>query len=470
MTEENLLERPVLIVGTMRAGTTLLARMLNAHPDLYIRFYETNLVRNYGSRFDPISDKNNALRLLEMIQTETTRNGAAFTKEQMDQITKYLDNNGYSYRNIYLAIALFLFRLEPKKRWGEKYAGDCRDVEYFLDLFPDGQVVHIMRDPRDVYASNKKRTASIENLEPDRRDLMVIDEWKKCYCRASYYSKIYGRNAYLIINYEDLIKDPKRVTQLICEFLHLDWHNAMTDPEKFVSDNHEKWEANTYFDKFSGIGTSTISRYEKFLSPEEIAFVETYLKEELQEMGVRESQTPLMPSLYDTYTKKMRRGFLSAGKYRIALFVKSSDPDDDPLAQFLHHSYHDVTAFTHDTGKRQNHRHPVFVINSEPDLETKFSEGHFDFIHAQGAGLDLSIITHLKQKFNLRLFLTDGANSDPKLILSSDMIIANSSDEEKHYKRLGADAQNIIKLQNTNIFDSINDLYRRFVLKYKILS
>lgn len=457
--------------------------MLNAHTDLHIRFLETNLVRYYGSRFDPITDKANAAKLLDIIRNETIRNGAEFTVEQMGQIINYLDDNGYSYRNIYLALALFIFRMDGKKRWGEKYAGDCRDVEYFLDLFPDGQVIYIMRDPRDVYASNKKRSMSIENLESDRRDLMVIDEWKKCYCQASKHSKTYGDRTFLTIKYEELVKNPKKIAKRLCSFLRIQWQDAMIDPDKFVDDNNAKWEPNTYFEKFSGIDTLTISRYKKFLASEEIAFVEDYLDKELRVTGIKRSQEMLPAATYDTYLKKMRRGFLSAGKYRIALFVTSLDADNEPLARFLHQSYHDVTAFYYNIVPRRYYNYPTFLMRpgSAPNgnslrheaekIQAAFAKEDFNFIHVNGPRLlDAETVIRLKRDFGLKIFLTNGREQDPQLILNSDKVVANSQMEAENYKSQGVEASKIILLDSGSVFDNMTDLYRSFVLEHKILS
>jgi uracil phosphoribosyltransferase len=40
-----LYEKPILIVGIMRSGTTMLNRVLNAHPQLYFFYNQTDFLK-----------------------------------------------------------------------------------------------------------------------------------------------------------------------------------------------------------------------------------------------------------------------------------------------------------------------------------------------------------------------------------------------------------------------------------------
>jgi len=136
LSDENFLEKPLLIVGTRRSGSTLLSRILNVHSKISLPFeQQTCLLRYADIRFKPLTDKQNTIRLIDKIRNERLMLGISFPEQEKNKIIQYLDEIGYSLKNLHVAFALFHFKINKNQRWGEKYSADCRDVDLFLLSF-----------------------------------------------------------------------------------------------------------------------------------------------------------------------------------------------------------------------------------------------------------------------------------------------------------------------------------------------
>ncbi len=72
-------------------------------------------------------------------------------------------NSDVQLRDVYEAIMVETFcdgRLDM--RWGEKSLMQWSNIPLFFEMFPNGQVVHMVRDPRDVLASYREFTNEVQ--------------------------------------------------------------------------------------------------------------------------------------------------------------------------------------------------------------------------------------------------------------------------------------------------------------------
>lgn len=286
--ETSLNERPILVVGTMRSGTTLINRILNAHSMIFMHYGQTDFLRHFYNKYNPIENINNVNKLLSDLRLHMLSYDKSLSDEQLNEIIKYVKLWGPSYKNIYKAIAVTRLLLSNQGRWGEKYAGTCQEVGPFFDMYSEGQVIHIIRDPRDVFVSNKKR---IEELNPAAIEindhLLILRDWLECYSSLQLNMKKYSSNKYFFLRYEDLITSPVKVTKKICDFLDLPWEEKMLDTEKYVDSYGNAWHANTFFDKeaIKGVSSVTIGRYKKLLKSAERAFIESKTARHIKNLG-----------------------------------------------------------------------------------------------------------------------------------------------------------------------------------------
>jgi hypothetical protein len=142
------LERPVLVCGVGRSGTSLLQSMLNAHPELAFP-PETHFFRRHvmpGELDAWGGPEREALRMRLADDTDFARAGVD------PAVVLAADSPLGGFRALLAEVA----RAQGKRRVGDK---DPRSIDCLPELaraFPEARVVHVVRDPRDVLVSRMK--------------------------------------------------------------------------------------------------------------------------------------------------------------------------------------------------------------------------------------------------------------------------------------------------------------------------
>ncbi len=204
------------VVGMNRSGTTLLRMMLDAHPRLTIP-PETHFIPDLiqvEKREDPTVDV-----FCEVITAQREWGDFGFDEQTLRARLEGLDELGAA-----TAIRAFFelyAELQGKPRYGDKtprYVSRMRAIQRAL---PEARFVHVIRDGRDVALSVLDRTVK------DLTVAAVAGRWQEKVSKAR-------RDAprlrhYLEIRYEDLIVEPEGTLREICEFIELDFDEAMLD-------------------------------------------------------------------------------------------------------------------------------------------------------------------------------------------------------------------------------------------------
>jgi hypothetical protein len=105
-----------------------------------------------------------------------------------------------------------------KRRWAEKTPGNIAHVDRIWSFWPNAQVIHITRDPRDVFASLR-----------EARKWDSVEEFAERWCNTiGAGTELINRinpdeTAYLVIRYEDLIDAPEATMRRVVSFLNEDW-------------------------------------------------------------------------------------------------------------------------------------------------------------------------------------------------------------------------------------------------------
>ena len=118
------LDRPVVVVGAPRCGTTFLATLLGCHPDLAVA-HEPRLTWRYGN--DRKSDLLTAVDARPEVRAHIRRNLASFVHAQ------------------------------SSTRLVEKTPSNSLRLDFVDAVLPDARYVHVIRDGRDAVASIVQR-------------------------------------------------------------------------------------------------------------------------------------------------------------------------------------------------------------------------------------------------------------------------------------------------------------------------
>lgn len=147
--------RPIFVVGCPRSGTTLLQLMLHAHPRIAIPPETRHLLPAYHRRaaFGDLRDPANRARVAEFITSGRRYCDLKVPRAQL--ISTIVDGPPTIGSALGLVFVEYARRF-GKPRWGDKRPLYLHHVPTLLRLFPDAQIVHIIRDARACVASLKR--------------------------------------------------------------------------------------------------------------------------------------------------------------------------------------------------------------------------------------------------------------------------------------------------------------------------
>ena len=245
--ESNLSSKPsyVFIVGVGRSGTKFLQSILLGHPELHIstetHFLSSALHQGFIKTAKKIGDlkddKNLELLVDKMFNSEIF---GAFWKRKIlkdkDSILRKFKDSDRSFKSLYRIIIEEDMLQHNKTIAGEKTPSHLYHVDTLLEWFPEAKVIHIIRNPRNVLASEINK-----NVKPDHplkkgsffynTSLLfyVLINWNNAARLDKKYRKKYPQN-YLAVKYEDLMHEHKQHVLRICEFLNMDFKETMLNP------------------------------------------------------------------------------------------------------------------------------------------------------------------------------------------------------------------------------------------------
>lgn len=294
-------DRPLFVVGCPRSGTTMLALMLHAHPNLAIPPETRFLVKTWRERhaFGDLQAEGQRLELASTV-TEWGSRVRDLGLDPADLRKKILEGPptiGSAFGIVFREFA----QLHGRGRWGDKRPAYYQEVDVLLRLFPDAQIVHIIRDGRANVASLKRMPwwsyDSITSMATWALAEHCMQRNKKRLPADTFYP----------IRYESLVADPETELRKLCTFLDEDFHEAMLHPHRVagVVPERKKWHESLK----TTVNEDAVDTWRSELDPWEIGLMETVLRRKLRRHRYRLSGDGKRPSwaLVRRYIHESRR-------------------------------------------------------------------------------------------------------------------------------------------------------------------
>ena len=266
---------PIFISGVYRSGTTFLTALIGNHPNIAAAASTVKYLRICLPNYD-LGNSNNLDDLLQETAHRIYRRWSLTL--DVSKVREELTKTSVTHALVYNAImhALLVEEKPGARRWAEKINTNWRDIPKFLEMFPDGSVVHIFRDPRDVSASYKNMT-----YEPWPTFLDAALNCKAAMIEVPDYVKRYGSDRILIVRAEDLALNLSQELQKIFMFLDEPYDESMLDLDNYVAIKGEDWRTNTSFEVAEKNYTKAKKRWTTALSKEELFFIELFCQPEM---------------------------------------------------------------------------------------------------------------------------------------------------------------------------------------------
>jgi hypothetical protein len=273
---------PIFVVGTPRSGTTLVQRMLDAHPNLAV-FDELTYfdgILKLRTRVPDLRAPGAVDRLFEAIprleQYPYWRNVDDLLAETRRRLAA---DPRPSYPRFYRYFLEAHARRAGKRRWGDKSPANVRRLDALWRMFPGARVIHAIRDPRATVASRlKAEWSSSEVLSTALKWRLDVEAGRRFAAGGQAQAAAYAE-----VRYEDLVRDPERELRRLCRHLGEPFASCMLDYHRSsdVAFQAAPWKAGV----FRPVSAASIDRWRSEISPPRLALIELVAGGTMRRLG-----------------------------------------------------------------------------------------------------------------------------------------------------------------------------------------
>lgn len=299
------LDNPVFICGHRKSGTTMMVNLFDGNKEYLTYPDDSGFFYLYYPRYatTQYSDQEKIDRMCEAIMRLNIAD--VFDKIQCDAaLRKELDGKAKQCRRLIrdanlsgfdtgdmLKVFIESFRqsfypevTEPKV-WIEKTTSTEIYALDLSEMFPNAKFIHVVRDPRDNWASLasgwEKRYKNF-NDEINRLKQSMIERGRLGLEMANRNLTAIGPHHYRIVRFEDLVMDSKSIMQELTEFIGMEFSDDLLK----TSTLGYSWEGNNFDGlKFSGPSAINVSRWRERISQEDAMLMEFHFRHVMEELG-----------------------------------------------------------------------------------------------------------------------------------------------------------------------------------------
>jgi len=281
--EQEFTNRPIFVFGCGRSGTSLLSRILNQHPDIGVPFEShifnafVPLLRHYGDLGNPANRERLVHDILSVYYFR-------HWQPPPDKKAVLAEVQGSRIVDIFDAIHRTWARSVGKRRWGEKSPNHVEYWDQLHEAYPNAQVVHIVRDGRDVAVSLVRARFGPKTVfraaEYWRDYLRHVERLKKATDPADIFE----------VKYEDLVLDPETQVRALCRFLDESYTETLL--RYYESDGRYPTDKRNEQNLQKPIMRGNTGKWKTALSSHEVAVFEAVAGDLLDGYGYARHGTP----------------------------------------------------------------------------------------------------------------------------------------------------------------------------------
>jgi len=279
----------VFVVGCPRSGTTLLQRMLDAHPMLAVA-NDTHFIPQAVDKVRTGDENQLTPERIEFVRSYKRFSRLGIDGDAVDRAA----GTAKTYPEFVSALYSEMAQVHGKPLAGEKTPDYVRRIPLLHRLFPDARFVHIIRDGRDValsalqWAHDQKGPGRFELWK--EQPLAVCALWWAWQVGSGHDEGVrIGSRHYLEVRYEDLTAEPEQQLQRISDFLELPYAPEMASfHEGKTRGGTNRSAKNAWLPATSGL-----RNWRKDLSIVDQALFDTLSGVFLQDLGYQRSSTAI---------------------------------------------------------------------------------------------------------------------------------------------------------------------------------
>jgi hypothetical protein len=273
---------PLFLAGIDRSGIGLLGELLEAHPDIAVT-RRINFWSFYYDRYGDLSDPANLDRCLAAMMSYTRINRL---QPNWQQLRRDLQASKPTYARLFTLLQEQNMRRLGKSRWADKSLNAEGDAQTILEAFPSARMIHVMRDPRDRYASQLTHRGRRRGKVGGGTALWL---WSAGLAEQN------ARNfpgRYKIVQYERMVSQPEEFLRDLCSFIDHEYSPQMLTVESMEKGDSAETVSGRTQRRF---WTTSIGRYDDTLSKGDVAFIQLYTADEMARYGYHPAPIRLSP-------------------------------------------------------------------------------------------------------------------------------------------------------------------------------
>lgn len=255
-------DSPVFVGGCDRSGLALLSEMLERLPNLWIS-RRMNYWSDFYGRFGDLERPENLERCLDAMAGHRRYRDLVVDRDGLVEEFR-LGQPGYG--RLLAVIETRYARSIGKSRWGDKSIGSELDAHIIFSNFPDARFIHMIRDPRDRFASQSTHRGAGRGGAGAGAAMWVAS------ARAARVNAQRYPGRYLVVRYEHLVLRPTATLGAVCRLIGEPYDEAAFG---LTGGGSEAWQADL----------SSIGRYRRDLDPGQTALIESLAARGMAEWG-----------------------------------------------------------------------------------------------------------------------------------------------------------------------------------------
>jgi len=231
----------IFVLGYGRSGTTMMGHILGNHPEVYmfreLNFFEKLWDRKHERSLSVEQAADLAAKLISI-----NRHGYGLQKDH----SEYMDTgrtiiadiaaNQLTPVGVYAAFLKYTTEENGKSIPCEQTPGYVFYLDEILKLFPEAKIINMIRDPRDVLVSRKKKWRQYNlRIEPVplKRTIRTWVHYHPISSSFLWKSAVLAAQPYVQsghihqLKFEDLLSNPAEEVKRVCEFIGIAYQDAM---------------------------------------------------------------------------------------------------------------------------------------------------------------------------------------------------------------------------------------------------
>ncbi|MDA8660024.1 sulfotransferase [Luminiphilus sp.] len=287
---------PIFVRGLSRSGGTLMATILDAHPEIAMGYelYE-HLLKPFdlsGKSMSDLAGIFNGFGGSSALKTDPAAKGflkfaaraerSGVSKQTLIRLLKIHAERGNDFND---ASSRLLFvervvkekaRLERKRIWGAKISSNYMEIE---SAFTEASYLFMLRDGRDIAASRKKVGDFKQSVAE------IAQAWKKQIAKFEEFAAR-SRGRAIFVPYEKMALEPERELRALLDKLNLPWSDRILSFHALNLSIHRNATGHLSGKQVKRpISTTSIGRWKDDLTREEVSQFEESAGEVLVKLG-----------------------------------------------------------------------------------------------------------------------------------------------------------------------------------------